>query len=375
VTKYEVKQYKGIINKLKLIDSWFWCRYTINPYNGCEHDCVYCDGRSQKYKMQADFEQTIFVKEDAAAMLDARLRRSRVTLPDVVTMGGVCDSYQPAEKEFHVTRNILEVLLKNGFPLFLLTKSDLILRDMDIIAAINQKTWASIAFTITTVDPDIARVLEPGASPPSQRLLAMKEFKDEHPEIQAGIAYMPIVPFIEDSDESIDHVLGGVKDAGGDFVLFAPGMSLREGQQGYFLEKMRITFPREHDLIVMQYVNDAAFKKQYTLKMNKKLLAACKKHGLQHRMKRYIPKDYRKFNYIIAEQLLNESYDLQITGKAWKPLFWAGQNIQNLKESIAAVHARGDLSSIRGITKAIEGKISALLPEKKVSGLDRFLVT
>jgi DNA repair photolyase len=371
---YEVKQYKGIVNKLKLIDSWFWCRYTINPYNGCEHDCIYCDGRSRKYNMQADFEQTIFVKSNAATMLDGRIRRSRSMLPDITTMGGVCDAYQAGEKEFQVTRSILQVLLNHGFPVYLLTKSDLILRDMDIIAAINQKTWASIAFTITTVDPDVARVLEPGASPPANRLAALKAFKEIHPEIQAGIAYMPIIPFLEDSDDSIDHVLGSLKDAGGEFVLFAPGISLREGQQEYFLDKMSNSFPREHDLIVKNYIEDSAFKERYTIEMNQKLLDACEKHGLRHRMKRYIPNDYRKINYTIAEQLLNESYDLQITGKAWKPLFWVGQNIQNLKESIADVVSRGELSSIRGITKAMESRIRAFLPSHPVkSGLDRFL--
>lgn len=374
MTKYEVKQYKGIINKLKFIDSWFWCRYTINPYNGCEHDCVYCDGRSRKYNMQANFEETIYIKQDAPAMLDERLRRSRTMLPDVTTMGGVCDSYQPAEKEFQVTRKILEVLRDHGFPLFLLTKSDLVSRDMDIIAAINQKSWASVGFTITTVDPAIARVLEPGASSPEQRLSALKAIKDEHPEIQAGIAYMPIVPFIEDSDESINYVLGAVKEAGGDFVLFAPGMTLRDSQQEYFLDKVKFAFPCEYDLIVTHYINDAAFKKRYTLEMNQKLLVACKKHGLRHRIKRYIPNDYRKLNYMIAENLLNKSYDLQIVGKPWKDSFWIGQNIQNLKESIADVNDRGELQAIRGMTPAIEAEIRGYLPGKKASGLDRFLV-
>nr|MDO8115249.1 radical SAM protein [Candidatus Sigynarchaeota archaeon] len=368
---YTVKQYKGIVNKLKYIDSWFWCRYTINPYNGCEHDCIYCDGRSRKYNMHDDFEDTIYVKQGAAAMLDDRIRRSRSMLPDVTTMGGVCDAYQAGEKDYKVTLEILEVLLKHGFPVYLLTKSDLITRDIDVISAINQTAWAAVSFTITTTDPAVARVLEPRASTPSKRLAALKAFKDAHPEIQAGIAYMPIVPFLEDSDESIDQVLGSVKDAGGTFVLFAPGMSLREGQQEYFLARLKAAYPREHDLLVQQFINDESFRKQYITEMNKKLLAACNKLGLDHRMQRYIPNDYRKINYMIAEYLLNKSYDLQITGGAWKSSFWTGQNIQNLKESIVDMNARGELHSIRGMTKAMEAEITPFFPKR--SSLDQFL--
>ncbi|MHA1369969.1 MAG: hypothetical protein ACTSWN_02680 [Promethearchaeota archaeon] len=97
---YQLKKFKTILNKLKYIDSWFWCRYTLNPYSGCEHNCCYCDARSRKYYLHEDFESVIYVKQDADKILDSRLTRARVLLSDVVSIGGTCDAYQPAEKRF-----------------------------------------------------------------------------------------------------------------------------------------------------------------------------------------------------------------------------------------------------------------------------------
>ena len=371
MTRYEVKEFKGIVNKLKFIDSWFWCAYTINPYNGCVHDCIYCDGRSRKYSMHAGFEETIYVKEGAADALDKKIQRSRTMLPDVVSMGGVCDAYQPAESEYKITRGILEVLLKHGFPSFLLTKSDLIARDLDVISAINEKSWATVAFTVTTVDDGLARVLEPGASPPSRRLEMLRRVKDRHPGIQAGVCAMPIIPFLEDADDAIELLVARTKEAGGDFLLFAPGVSMHDEQTNYMLRKMQAAFPREQELFVKHYIQDEAFKAKWTGEMNVKLLAACKKHNLATRAKRFIPNDYRKYNYIIAERLLNKAYDLQLAGGKWKDYFWTGHHVQMLKESIADVHARGGLRGIKGMTAAIAADIEPWIP--KGQGLDRFL--
>ncbi len=371
MVRYEIKEFKGIINKMKFIDSWFWCSYSVNPYNGCYHDCIYCDGRTRKYNMHADFEQTVYVKEGAGEALDKKIRKSRTMLPDVVSMGGVCDAYQPAEAQYKVTRGILEALLKHGFATFLLTKSDLITRDLDVISAINEKSWATVSFTVTTTDDGLAAILEPGASPPSRRLAAMERVKQEHPAIQTGVCAMPIIPFLEDADDRIESLAARTKDAGGDFLIFAPGVSMRDEQANYMLRKMQAAFPREHELFVKNYIQDEAFKNKWTREMNAKLLAACKKYGLAMRAKRYIPGDYRKHNYIIAERLLNESYELQLAGGQWKGHFWAGQNVQMLKESIADVHARGGLRGIKGMTTSIAAEIAPWIPQRQ--GLDRFL--
>ncbi|MDX1436622.1 MAG: hypothetical protein R3335_07425, partial [Anaerolineales bacterium] len=98
------KQYKSILNTLKYIDSWFWARYTINPYNGCQFGCTYCDARSAKYDMPEDFEDRIVIKEEVGPMLERRISRARTLLPDVVVIGGVTDGYQPADKKYENTR-------------------------------------------------------------------------------------------------------------------------------------------------------------------------------------------------------------------------------------------------------------------------------
>ncbi len=371
MVRYEIKGFKSIVNRLKFIDSWFWCAYTVNPYNGCYHDCIYCDGRTRKYNMHADFEETIYVKKGAAEALDKKIKQSRNMLPDVVSMGGVCDAYQPAEAEYRITRDILEVLLKHKFPAFLLTKSDLITRDLDVISAINKHSWATVAFTVTTVDDGLARVLEPGASPPSKRLEALKRVKDKDPGIQTGVCAMPIIPFLEDADEAIESLVAKTKEAGCDFLLFAPGVSMRDEQASYMLRKLQAALPREHDLFTMNYMGDETFKARWLRETNAKILAACQKQGLATRARRYIPGDYRKHNYAIAERLLNEAYDLQIAGGRWKGHFWAGQGVQMLKESIADVHARGGLRGIKGMTAAVAAEIEPWIP--KGQGLDRFL--
>ena len=111
--RYEEKEFKSILNKFKFIDGWFWCRYSLNPYNGCEHACTYCDSRSHKYHLQADFDQVIYVKAKAGEMLDKRISRARTLLPDIVAMSGTCDPYQPAEAKYENTRQCLEVLAKH----------------------------------------------------------------------------------------------------------------------------------------------------------------------------------------------------------------------------------------------------------------------
>ncbi len=105
---YEEKPYRTILNKLKWVDGWFWCRYTINTYQGCEFACTYCDSRSHRYHLHRDRDHIIYVKKDVKRMLHDRLRRARTLLPDVVVMSGTSDPYQPAEARYRNTRDCSE---------------------------------------------------------------------------------------------------------------------------------------------------------------------------------------------------------------------------------------------------------------------------
>ena len=171
---------------MKFIDSWFWCRYTLNPYNGCEFACTYCDSRSHKYHLYPEFDQEIYIKTNVGMMLDNRLRRARTILPDVVAIGGTCDSYQPAEREYKNTQTCLEVLLKHHYPVSLSTKSDLVLRDLELLSNISDDTWCTVGITITTVDEKLASFLEPNAPSPKTRLETLRQITTNAPNIQVG---------------------------------------------------------------------------------------------------------------------------------------------------------------------------------------------
>jgi len=364
--RYIVKEYKSIINRMKFIDSWFWCRYTLNPYQGCEHDCIYCDARSHKYYLHPDFEETIYVKKNAALMLDMRISRARTLLPDVVATGGVCDCYQPAEKEFENTRQILKVLAKHRWPVHIGTKSPLVLRDLDIISKIARRSWAAVSFTITTTNEDVGRFLEPKVVPAEERFRAIAEIKEKDKNILTGLTFMPIAPFLEDDEENIEAVVRGAKEAGADYVLFSPGMTMRDNQALWFMKKLSESYselvPDYEDIYQFsyskaEYKGSYGPKKSYMKQVGKRVLKVLDRYKMPSRIKRFIPDDYRKLNYIIAEELLNEAYKLQMASKAWTKTHWAGMNIQNLKESIARVAERGELKHIRNVNDELEGVI------------------
>ena len=144
------KDFKSILNCYKYLDSWFWSRYSINPYNGCQFGCVYCDSRSQKYHLPTDFENKITIKNNVAVLLDNRLTRARTLLPDVVVLSGTTDPYQPSEKKYRNTRQCLEILLKHKYPVHIITKSTMVLEDLEILEAIGKESWCTVSLTITT---------------------------------------------------------------------------------------------------------------------------------------------------------------------------------------------------------------------------------
>ena len=155
VVRYEKKEFKSILNKYKFIDNWFWCRYTLNPYNGCEHACTYCDSRSHKYHLHPEFDQVIIVKNNVGEMLDKRLTRARTLLPDAVAMSGSCDPYQPAEEKFGNTRECLEVLAKHKYPVQIGTKASIVTRDIPLFEQIAENNWCTVCITITTTDNEM----------------------------------------------------------------------------------------------------------------------------------------------------------------------------------------------------------------------------
>ncbi len=245
---------KSILRTYKKIDSWFIARYGLNLYRGCTHDCVYCDGRAEKYQVGLDFGSSVQVKVNAPELLNRALNPERKRKPlkngFVVLGGGVGDSYQSAEIKYQLARKCLEVFLKYQTPVHLITKSDLILRDIDLIKKLSQTSKVLVSFSFSMVDDELANLLEPCASLPSKRLNAIRKFKAA--KIPVGVLLLPVIPGITDTTEKMEESLAAIKNAGADWMLFG-GMTLKPGRQKQhfydFLQKYNPDFVAGYDKI------------------------------------------------------------------------------------------------------------------------------
>lgn len=378
MVKYIYKEFKTVLNKLKYPDSWFWSRYTLNPYSGCAHACIYCDARSQRYYLD-DFENEVIIKTDFEKKLDQRLKRARTLLPDVIAPGGVNDAYQPIEQEIKHTRKIIQVIAKHKFPINIATKSRLITRDIDILKKIANDTWCTVGFSITTTDEELTKFLEPYSSSPSERLEALKTIKKKAPKIQVGTYFIPIIPFLEDNDENLEDVIKQTKKANADFLLFSPGLTLRDSQAEYFIKKLSNSkYKNIIKPLLELYKGQIYPPSEYTKKLHTKLFSLCEKYDIPIRIKRWIPNDFRKYNYLISEMLLNKEYvDAMKYGKSNNTLKWAGLHLNNLEESILNYYRRKELSKLKNFNAKVIEIVEPFLKENieliGKSGLDKFL--
>jgi DNA repair photolyase len=378
MVNYRYKEFKSVLNKLKYPDSWFWSRYTLNTYSGCAHACIYCDARSQRYYLE-DFENEVIIKTDFDKKLDLRLKRARTLLPDVIAPGGVNDAYQPIEQEIKHTRKVLQVIAKHKFPINIATKSKLITRDIDILKRIAEDTWCTIGFSISTTNEELAKFLEPYSSSPSERLEALKIIKSKATNIQVGTYFIPIIPFLADDDYNLEDVIKRSKNVGADFVLFSPGLTMRDSQVEYFVNKLKNS--KYLDIVkplLELYKGQMHPPAQYVRKLHSKLLNLCEKYNMPVRVKRWIPSDYRKWNYKISELLLNREYlDSLKTGKSNRTMMWAGLNLNNLEESILEVYKRGELSSLKNFNNQIIEFVKPFLEKckdlKQKTGIEKFI--
>ncbi|HJU99348.1 MAG TPA: PA0069 family radical SAM protein [Burkholderiaceae bacterium] len=186
---------------------------SLNPYRGCEHGCIYCYARPthsyQGLSPGLDFESKIFAKVNAPELLRRELAKASYA-PESIALGVNTDAYQPCERELRITRRVLEVLQECEHPVGLITKSALIERDIDILAAMAAKRQAAVAITITTLDPAIARTLEPRAAAPARRLRTVRTLAEAG--IPVGVSISPIIPFI--TEPEIERLLEAVHEAG-----------------------------------------------------------------------------------------------------------------------------------------------------------------
>jgi len=212
-----------IINKTNLPFSW-----GVNPYRGCLHSCTYCYARyTHSYldlNTTEDFDTKIIVKTNAAKVLRKEFSQPKWQ-KGLVNLGSVCDPYQPAERTYEITREILQVFKQFQNPIAIATKSDLILRDIEILRDISKVTFIDILFSISSIRKDAQRELEPRAPSTQRRLDAIKQLHEAG--LRVGVLAMPIVPFINDSPEEIEELYQAIKNAQADFVI--PGILYIQG--------------------------------------------------------------------------------------------------------------------------------------------------
>ena len=260
---------------------WFGTDHTMNLYRGCCHGCLYCDSRSDCYQIE-DFDQ-VKAKADALRILrDDLARRVR---PAFISMGSMSDPYNPFEKELLLTRHALELIDAYDHGVAIATKSNLIVRDIDILSSIQRTAPVVCKLTITTVDDDLASRLEPGAPLPSARLTALERLSEAG--LFTGVLLMPVLPFVEDSDENVLSVVEGAARAGARFVYAALGVTMRQGQREYFLDGLERMFPGKG--LKERYLRQYGDRYQCAAPRAKKLwetfTTACQERGILYDMK------------------------------------------------------------------------------------------
>ena len=214
-------------------------RNGMNIYRGCTHGCIYCDSRSRCYGFTHPFED-IEVKRNAPALLEQKLRSKRKKC--MIGTGAMCDPYLHCEEELRLTRACLEIIDRYGFGVSVLTKSDRILRDMDLLGSIQEKSKAVAQMTLTTWDDRLCRIIEPEVCVTSRRLEVLRTMKEAG--IPTVVWMTPLLPFINDTKENLKGILEGCLEAGVKGILcFGMGLTLREGNREYFYQALDRHFP------------------------------------------------------------------------------------------------------------------------------------
>jgi len=275
-------------------DGWFGANYNMNIYKGCSHGCIYCDSRSECYQIE-DFSR-VRAKANTLETIERNLRSKQKK--GVMGTGGMSDPYNPMEKKYELTRGALELFDRYRFGISSLTKSNLVLRDIDLFLRIKKHSPVNMMMTITAADDELCKIIEPKVSPSSERFRAIGEFKKAG--IHTGILMMPLLPFIEDTEENVLGILHKAKACGADFVYPSFSMTLRGGQREYFYRALDKHFPGISERYIKTFGGDYGCPSPDYDKLKPRFLAECKKLNMTYRY-RDIVSEY-KIGYI-KEQL------------------------------------------------------------------------
>ena len=251
-------------------------RCGMNIYRGCTHGCIYCDSRSKCYKFTHSFED-IEVKQNAPELLEKALRSKRKKC--MIGTGAMSDPYMHCEEELGLTRKCLEIIRENEFGLAIQTKSDRILRDLDLLTEINRTAKCVVQMTLTTYDDELCAILEPNVCNTKRRIEVLEEMQERG--IPTVVWLTPILPFINDTEENIIHILNECVRVGVRGVIdFGMGLTLREGDREYFYAALDRHFPGMKERYIRQYGNAYELPSPNAKELTKLFQRICKDNGM-----------------------------------------------------------------------------------------------
>lgn len=283
---------KKILNKNDTLE-WFGADYCINLYRGCNHGCIYCDSRSSCYQ---DFEfDVIKPKKNALELLKKELMTKKKL--GIIDTGAMGDPYNPLEEELLLTRNFLFLIKQFGFGVSITTKSTLIERDIDILKQITDIAPVICEMTITASSDALSKIIEPNVACSSQRFKTIKHLVSNG--IYAGIVLMPVLPFIEDTQENIVSIVNQASSAGARFIYPYFGVTLRHNQREYFLKKLDLVFPNKRlsDKYKEYYDEKYECISCYEVELRRVFERECDKRGILYKMEDIINEYKKKHTY------------------------------------------------------------------------------
>ena len=248
----------------------------MNLYRGCLHGCIYCDSRSTCYNIQHNFED-IEIKSNAIDLLEKALKNKRKKC--MIGMGSMTDPYIPLENEIQNTRKALELIYKYGFGATLITKSSLVLKDLDILKEINKKTKCVIQITLTTFNEKLCKIIEPNVSTTKERFEVLKILNQNN--IPTVVWFTPILPFINDTDENLIGILNYCAQAKVyGIICFGIGLTLRNGNREYFYKNLDKYFPNLKEKYIETYGNTYVLNSKNNRHLMNMFYKTCKQHNI-----------------------------------------------------------------------------------------------
>ena len=358
--RYHEVAAKSLLRRSAVVDPFFLGRFGSNIYRGCEHGCLYCDGRAERYYVSGTFDRDIEIKSNALALAARELDLMRE--PGFLFIGGgVCDAYQPAEERFALARGLLQLCQQRRVPVHVLTKSVLVERDFDLLTAINQDTRAILSFSIALCDERHRQVFEPGAAPLDGRWRLLRRAHEAG--FGTAVMAMPLLPGLSDQPDQIEALLTRAAEAGVDFVC-AGGLTLRPGRQkdGFFA-----VLVREHPELVPGYRklyredrSSGAPDPRYSERLYRRCRELADQHNLPGRMPQRLFHGLVPLYTELSVLLEHRGYESKENGGMNGRLARAGQAVGDW--------ARARLARLRGKNafREVESELSFLVRSQRL---------